>query len=279
VSVSMTAPPRGRMGAAAAEVWRGTWVVAYRELLRFVRERSRLVGTLLQPLLFLVVFGVGFSGIIGPLAPGVDFVQFIFPGLIAMSVLTTALFAGVSVVWDREFGFLKEIMVAPLGRSGIVLGKAVGAAGVAVVQGLLMLVIAPFIGVSLSVGAVLAVIPVIVILAVALAGLGLILASFLRSQQGFQLLMQIIIFPMIFLAGVFFPIGSAPAWLQVASKINPLTYGVDALRQIFLGTGGSAELGVELFGRVMTIGQEVALMGGLGAVLLAIAVGAFTRQE
>lgn len=265
--------------STGAEVWRGTWVVAYRELLRFVRERSRLFGTVLQPLLFLVVFGLGFSGIIGPLAPGVDFIQFIYPGLIAMSVLTTALFAGVSVVWDREFGFLREIMVAPLGRSGIVLGKAVGAAGVALIQALLMLLIAPLIGVTLDVGIVLAVIPVIVILAIALAGLGLIIASFLRSQQGFQLLMQIMIFPLIFLAGVFFPIGSAPTWLQVISKLNPLTYGVDAIRQLFLGTGGSPDLGVQLFGRVMSAGEEVLLIGALGAVLMTVAVWAFSRQE
>ncbi|MDH4335629.1 MAG: ABC transporter permease, partial [Chloroflexota bacterium] len=98
------------------EVWRGTWVVAYRELLRFVSERTRVVGSVAQPLIFLVIFGAGFGNVIGSLAPGVNFIQFMYPGIIAMGILTSALMAGVSVVWDREFGFLRELLVAPLGR-------------------------------------------------------------------------------------------------------------------------------------------------------------------
>lgn len=262
------------------EVWRGTWVVAYRELLRFVTERSRLLGSLVQPLLLLVVFGAGFSGLVGELIPGVDFVEFVFPGLIAMSALTTALLAGVSVVWDREFGFLREILVAPLSRSGIVLGKALGSALVVVAQSLLLLLVAPLAGVRVDLGIVILLVPVVAVLAVALAALGLLLASFLRSQQGFQLLMQVMIFPLIFLAGVFFPVSEAPLWLEVASKLNPLTYGVDAIRQVFLGAeAAAAGLGVEVAGHVMTLAQEVLAVAGSGAVLLAAAIWAFTRAE
>jgi ABC-2 type transport system permease protein len=105
-----------------AEIWRGTWVVAYREILRFVSERSRILSSFAMPLLFLVIFGAGFTNVIGTLAPGVNFIQFMYPGIIAMTVLTSSLFAGISVVWDREFGFLKEILVAPIGRTGIVVG-------------------------------------------------------------------------------------------------------------------------------------------------------------
>jgi ABC-2 type transport system permease protein len=262
-----------------SEIWRGTWVVAYRELLRFVNERSRLIGAFAQPLVFLVIFGAGFGNMIGSLAPGVDFVQFMYPGIIAMGVLTTALFAGMSVVWDREFGFLRELLVAPLGRTGIVLGKAFGACVVAVLQVSLMLLIAPIIGIRLEVGMVAGLIPLVFILSVALSGLGIMIASFMRSQQGFQLLIQLLIFPLIFLAGVFFPVNQTPDWLQVLSKFNPLTYGVDAIRQVFLGTDVAGVLGVTVLGHVMTAAEEAAMMGLFAVVLLGAAVWAFRRQE
>jgi ABC-2 type transport system permease protein len=158
-----------------------------------------------------------------------------------------------------------------------VLGKAIGACAVALLQVTVMLLISPLVGVSLDAGLVARLIPVVFVLSIALSGLGILIASFMRSQQGFQLLIQLLIFPLIFLAGVFFPINQAPDWLQVLSKLNPLTYGVDAIRQIFLGA--SAGLGVSVFGHVMTIAEEVALMAGLGATLLAGAVWGFGRQE
>ena len=262
-----------------SEIWRGTWVVAYRELLRFVNERSRLFGSFFQPVLFLVIFGAGFGNVIGSLAPGVDFVQFMYPGIIAMGVLTSSLFAGVSVVWDREFGFLREILVAPLARTGIVLGKAIGAAVVALLQVLLLLVIAPIVGVDLSLELVLRLVPVVVILSMSLSGLGILIASFMRSQQGFQLLIQVLIFPLIFLAGVFFPVEGGPEWLQVLSKVNPMTYGVDAIRQIFLGPPATPALGVRIGDQVMTIGQEVAIVAVIGTLLFSVAIWAFRRQE
>jgi ABC-2 type transport system permease protein len=263
-----------------AENWRGFWVVGYRELLRFVRDRSRLVSSLAFPLLFLIVFGAGFSGVIGGLAPGVDFVQFMYPGIIAMTVLTTSLMAGIGVVWDREFGFLREILVAPIGRTGIVLGKAAGATGVALVQVGLMLLLAPLVGVSLDLALILTLIPIVAILSFGLAGVGILVASFMRSQQGFNLLIQIIIFPAIFLAGVFFPVNSVPPWLEVLSKLNPLTYGVDAIRQVFLGPeAAAAGLGVTVAGHQMTLIEDVIVVGIFGAVVLLGAVLAFRRQE
>jgi len=260
-----------------AEIWRGTWVVAYREMLRYVNERSRVISSLAFPLLFLVIFGAGFGNVIGTLAPGVDFIQFMYPGIVAMTVLTSSLFAGVSVVWDREFGFLREILVAPIGRTGIVLGKAIGATLTALLQVLIMLVLAPILGVALSLEVVLQLVPIVVILSLGLSGLGILIATFMTSQQGFQLLIQLLIFPLIFLAGVFFPVNNVPPWLEVISKVNPLTYGVDAIRQIFLGS--NAALGVTVFGHTMTIVEEVLVVGGLGALLLGGAVVAFNRQE
>jgi ABC-2 type transport system permease protein len=261
------------------EVWRGTWVVGYRELLRFVNERSRMVGSFAQPLIFLVIFGAGFGNLIGSVAPGVNFIQFMYPGIIAMGVLTTSLFAGVSVVWDREFGFLRELLVAPIGRTGIVLGKAAGAAVVALLQVALMLLIAPIVGVDLDVGIIVLLVPIVFILSIALSGLGLLVASYMRSQQGFQLLIQLLIFPLIFLAGVFFPINQAPEWLQVISKFNPLTYGVDAIRQVFLGSDAGPRVGVTVLGHVMTLGEEVLIIGAFAVVLITAAAWSFNRQE
>ena len=262
-----------------SETWRGTWVVGYRELLRFVNERSRLIGSFAQPLVFLVIFGAGFGNMIGALAPGVNFFQFMYPGIIAMGVLTTALFAGVSVVWDREYGFLRELLVAPLGRSGIVLGKALGACIVGLLQVTLMLVIAPVVGLSLDVSLVARLYPIVVILSIALSGLGILIASFMRSQQGFQLLIQLLIFPLIFLAGVFFPVNQAPGWLQVLSKFNPMTYGVDAIRQVFLGSTSAGSLGVTVLGHTMTVVEEMGLMAVFAVALLSTAVWGFSRQE
>jgi ABC-2 type transport system permease protein len=237
-----------------------------------------MVGSFAQPLIFLVIFGAGFGNLIGSVAPGVNFIQFMYPGIIAMGVLTTSLFAGVSVVWDREFGFLRELLVAPLGRTGIVLGKAAGAAVVALLQVALMLLIAPIVGVELSLQMIVLLVPIVFILSIALSGLGLLVASYMRSQQGFQLLIQLLIFPLIFLAGVFFPINQAPEWLQVVSKFNPLTYGVDAIRQVMIGSA-DPRVGVTVLGHTMTLGEEVLLIGVFAVALLTAAAWAFNRQE
>jgi len=263
--------------APLSEIWRGVWVVGYREILRFVADRSRLISSFAMPLLFLVIFGAGFTKTMGNLARGVNYIQFMYPGIIAMTVLTSSLFAGISVVADREFGFLKEILVAPIGRTGIVLGKAAGGSLVALLQALVMLLLAPVLGVALSPKLILSLIPVVIVLSLGLSGLGVLIASFMQSQQGFQLLVQILIFPLIFLAGVFFPVNNVPGWMEVISKVNPLTYGVDAIRQILLGNAQG--LGVTVLGQTMTMGSEILLVSVLGAALLGGAVLAFNRQE
>ena len=270
-------------------VCRGMWVIAYRDLLRFVQERARLISSFAMPLLFLVIFGAGFSRVIGNLTPGVDFIQFIYPGIIAMTVLMGSLMSGLSVVWDREFGFLREVLVAPLSRTGIVLGKAGGTALIALGQGLIMLVLAPFVGVNLSPMMVLKLVPLLIIVSVSLSGLGILIASRMRSQQGFQMLVQIIIMPLVFLSGVFFPVNNVPAWLEVISKINPLTYGVDAIRQVFLGTDLSAmvgatgnpgyAIGVTVFGHTMSVLDDALVVAALGIVLVTAAVWSFNKQE
>ncbi len=262
-----------------ADVFRGIWVVAYRELLRFVQERSRLFSSFAMPLIFLVIFGAGFGELIGSMVPGVDYIQFMYPGIIAMTVLMSSVMSAISIVWDREFGFLKEILVSPLGRSGIMLGKAVGGAAVAVLQGIVMLILAPILGVSLSFTMVIGLILVIIIVSMSLSGLGLLVASRMKSQQGFQVVIQLIIMPLIFLAGVFYPVNNVPVWMEFISKVNPLTYGVDAIRQLFLGSEGAVTLGVTVFGHTMTILEDVLVVAAFGIVLLLLAILSFNKQE
>ena len=262
------------------EFVRGLWVVAYRELVGFVSDPFRIFASLTFPLLFLAIFGAGFSNVIGQMAGGIDIVQFMYPGIIAQVVLTTSLFSGVSIVTDREVGFLREILVAPISRAGIVCGKAAGAAVIAMLQVTLLLVIAPLVNVPLEPTTIIVLLPTVVTLSLVLSGLGILIGSFARSQQGFQLFMQMLVFPMVFLAGVFFPVDSVPVWMEVLSKANPVTYGVDAIRQIFLGDGPAGSgLGITVFGHTMTLAQDVAIIAVLGGVLMLAAVVAFQRQE
>jgi len=242
------------------------------------------------PLIFLVVFGAGFSRIVGRLEGDVNFIQFIYPGIIAMTVVMSSLFAGTSVVVDREYGFLKEVLVAPLSRVGIILGKALGGSLTALIQGTIMLAIAPLVGLSISPLLVLQLLPTLLVLSLSLSGLGILMATRMRSQQGFQFLMQLMVFPLIFLSGVFFPVQGVPTWLQIVAKFNPLTYGVDAIRQIFLGphtVSSVAELpgseaistGVILFNHPMGIIEDIAVIGAIGSLLLVAGVWSFSRTE
>jgi len=262
------------------EIYRATWVVAYRELLNFVSDRSRILASVTFPLLFLAIFGGGFANVVGRMAGGVDLWQFMYPGIIGQTVVFVGLFAGSSVVSDRETGFLREVLVAPLSRSGIVLGKAAGAAAQALLEIAALLVLAPIVGVRLDLGIVIRLVPIVIGLSFALSGLGILIASFAPSQAGFSVMMQALVFPLVFLAGVFFPVDSVPTWMAILSKINPVTYGVDAIRQLFLGSGpAAAGLGVTVLGHTMTLAEEVSLVGALGFLLMATAVWAFGRQD
>jgi ABC-2 type transport system permease protein len=269
-----------------ADSVRGIWVIAYRELLRFARERSRLASSLGMPIIFMIVFSEGLKRQIGVLSGGVDFVKFMYPGIIAMSVFINAIFSGLSIVWDREIGFLKEVLVSPLSRSGVVLGKALGASVIALFQALVMLALAPLFDVPLSLEIVLELIPIVLVLSLSLAGFGLLIGSRMRSQQGFQVLIQMVVFPLTFLAGVFFPVNNVPRWMEIVSKLNPLTYGVDAIRRIFLADEVSAGalasshpiIGVTVFGHTTSTIEDLTLVGLLGAALLVGAIFSFNRQ-
>ena len=213
---------------------RGVYTIWYRDILRFWHDKMRMIGSMTFPLLFLFVFGSGLSARMGSLGPGIDFAQFMFPGIIGMTVLMSSFMAGVSVVWDREFGFLKEVLVAPISRASVAVGKTLGAATVALLQGIIMLLFAPLIGVSLSVWTVLALLPLMLLLSASMGSLGILLATRIRSMEAFQAVMQMLLFPMVFLSGVFFPVQNLPAWMNFLVKINPATYGISPIRQVML---------------------------------------------
>jgi ABC-2 type transport system permease protein len=259
-----------------AIVFRSIWVIAYRELVRFIQDRPRMFSSFSMPIIFLLIFGAGFGRLIGQMMPGVDYLQFMYPGILAMTVLMTSIMSGISIVWDREFGFLKEVLVSPLSRSGVLIGKAVGAATIAIIQGAIMLVLAPIVNVPINLGTVLALLPLLLILSLSLSGLGLLIGARMRSQQGFQIVMQLVIFPMMFLSGIFFPVSGVAAWLAVLSKLNPVTYGIDAIRQVFLG---SQVAGVTVFGHTMGIVDSAIVVAMVGVVLLTTALWVFNRQE
>ena len=203
-----------------------------RELIRYFRDRGRIISSFVQPILFLVIFGGGFAFIkLG----SINYQSFLFPGIVAMSLVTISISAGISVIWDREFGFLKEILVAPISRTSIFIGKALGGCTTALIQGVVILSLSFLIGISIGVHTLLITILLMFIISLGIVSLGLIIASFVETFENFGVIMNFIIFPIIFLSGAFFPLAEAPQWLKIVSYADPLTYGVESLRQIIIG--------------------------------------------
>ena len=203
-----------------------------RELIRYWRDKGRILSSLVQPILFLVIFGGGFSFVkLGNL----NYQSFLFPGIVAMSLITMSISSGISVIWDREFGFLKEILVAPVSRTSIFIGKALGGCTTALIQGIIVLCLSFVIGVSIPAHALLMAIPLMLIIALGLVSIGLIIASLIETFENFGVIMNFLVFPLIFLSGAFFPLAEAPQWLKIVSYADPVTYGVESLRQILIG--------------------------------------------
>ncbi len=241
-----------------------------REVVRFLRQRSRVVGSLGQPLLVWLLLGVGLTASFRPrgASDGPGYLEYFYPGVIALTLLFTAVFATISVVEDRKSGFLQGVLVAPVSRWSIVLGQAAGSTLLAVFQGLLLLLLAPLAGLSLGSQAVAAALGVMLLLSWALSGIGLLLAWRMESTQGFHALMNLVLIPMWLLSGAFFPLAGAPAWLEWIMKANPMTYGMAALRRtLYLGSPGATG-GVEAF---PSLTASLAIVALFGAVTLALA--------
>ncbi len=260
-------------------------MVWLRELIRFERTRTRILSGLIQPVLFLLVLGYGMSSLVGTTA-GFDFKKFMFPGIMAMSVVTTAIFSGVSIVWDREFGFLREMLVAPTSRASLALGKTAGGATVAAVQGTIMLILAPLVGVRLTPLLVLQIIALELLMAIALTAFGVFVASRIQKMEGFQVVMQLLLFPMIFLSGALFPLDGLPGWLTVLTHINPLTYAVAPLRQVVFAAQDMPPAARErfpssvvVFGHTLSMATEIGITVAFACVFIALAIRGFSKTQ
>jgi ABC-2 type transport system permease protein len=244
-----------------------TYIMWLRQLKRYTRSRGRIIGSLGQPILFLVALGFG----LGPIfqkAGGGDFIQFLAPGVVAMSILFTAMFAGLEVIWDRQFGFLKETLVAPVSRTKIMLGKTLGGATVATMQGIIVLLITLLVGFRLG-GALSIVYSLVFMFSIAFlfSAFGIAIASKLEDMQAFPLIMNFIIMPLFFLSGAIFPLDGIPRFLEIITRFNPLTYGVDGLR--------AALGGVSYFSPVF----DLAVIIGVALLITIIGSYLFSKTE
>jgi len=267
---SLEIPKVKRNAVAVFTIWQ-------REIIRYVRDKSRIFSTMFQPFMFLVVFGVGLRQTLAMGDFGMDYVKFMFPGIVAMSVMSVAFFSTVSTVWDREFGFLKEILVAPVSRMSIVTGKILGATTIASLQGVLLLILSPLVNITVRPATVPTMVLLMVLLAFAISGIGLLIASLMKSTEGFGVIMQVLVFPMFFLSGAFFPLTNVPGWMGVLAQVNPLTYGVDALRQMLLSpeVGAEVQAGIVLF----PLWVNAAFLVGFSVVMIAAASVAFIVRD
>lgn len=242
----------------------GAAVMWLRDLTRFSRDRAQILGGLSRPLLWLVVLGAGMGPVVREIGQ-TRYMDFIFPGVIAINLLFAAFLSAISIIWDREFGFLKEILVAPISRTAIALGKAASGSTIAVIQGLIVVAFGPLVGVRLSLVQLVGMVLFMFIIAFACTSIGILLASKISSFEGFGVISNFIIMPMFFLSGAIFPIDSLPTWLDVLVRLNPMTYGVDGLRAIVLGV------------HTFPMWFDVGFMAGFATLMLAWAVRMFTR--
>jgi ABC-2 type transport system permease protein len=264
---------------AVKTVWR-------RDLIRFLGNRAQTMAWLVQPLLFLFVLGSGLQSLAAASTGGVDLKTFIFPGVICVAVLFTAMISAASLVWDRELGFLREMMVAPVSRTSIVLGKCLGGASIAASQGVIVLALAGLVDVPYDPGLLLGAVGLLVLLAVTVTAFGVLVAVTIKQAQTFTWVMQMVVFPTVFLSGALYPVAGLPAWLEVLNRINPLTYAVDAMRHLVFSHLDASETarrtldpGVTWWGWHLPPWFEVGMVLLLGLTMLGLAIRRFSRTE
>ena len=276
-------PLRQRTGAMAE--LRVVGMVWERELIRYVRTRTRILSGLIQPVLFLFVLGYGMGGLVGTIG-GFNFHQFVYPGVVAMSVVMTAMFSALSIVWDREFGFLREMLIAPVERTTLVLGKMFGGATVAAMQGTIMLVLAPLVGIHLTGWLVIQMVCLELLMAVAMTTFGVFVASRISKMESFQVVMQMLLMPMLFLSGALFPLNGLPPWLAFITRMNPLTYAVAPFRQVIfevqhMSAVAKAHFSTQVtwFGWPLPMWLELVIVVVFAAVFFALAVRGLSKAE
>ncbi len=252
--------------------WRPVYVICLREFIKFFREKSRLLGTLARPVLWLFVVGNGMGSLIRPRA-GFSYLQFIFPGMIGMTILFSSIFSSISIVWDREFGFMKEMLVAPISRISIVIGKAISGTLISVAQAIIILVLIPFLGIHITVLQFIEVVAVSLLVSLCVTSLGILIAARLTSFDGFNIIMNFLVMPMLFLSGAMYPVTSMPRVLRQLTLINPLTYGVDAFKHVLL-ENSTPPLGPEF-----PLSLDLFVVSGTAIVMLTLAALSFRKKE
>jgi ABC-2 type transport system permease protein len=265
---------------AVSIVWR-------RELIRFRSDRLRAITSLVQPVLFLFVLGTGLSRLASRgMPPGVDFKTFIYPGVLAMSVLFTAIFSAASIVWDREFGFLREMLVAPVRRWAIVIGKCLGGATVATLQGVIFLALAGVAHVPYDPALMLTLVGELLLLSFTLTAFGVMMAARIKQIQAFMALTQMFVMPLFFLSGALYPLSGLPSWLTVLTRVDPLTYIVDPMRHaVFSHLPIAPEAldalspGVTWAGWPVPLGLSLAIVAAMGLAMLGVAIAEFRKTE
>jgi ABC-2 type transport system permease protein len=264
---------------------RGAAVVWQREMIRFGRDRSRIISSLVQPVLFLFVLGTGLSSLIASNGD-VDFRTFLFPGVLATSVLFTAAFSGISMVWDREFGFLREMLVAPVSTTAILTGKCLGGATVATLQSLIILALAGLVGVPYNLVMMGKLVLLLFLMAFMICALGLFLSARIKQVQSAMPLVQLTITPLMFLSGSLFPLSNLPGWLHVATTVNPMTYAVEPIRSTVFdhldlspAARATFDPGITWGGWQVPVALQVAIVAATCLILLGLAVARFARTE
>jgi ABC-2 type transport system permease protein len=252
--------------------WRPVYVICLREFIKFFREKSRLLGTLARPVLWLFVVGNGMGSLIKPRA-GFSYLQFIFPGMIGMTILFSSIFSSISIVWDREFGFMKEMLVAPISRISIVIGKAISGTLISVAQAIIILVLIPFLGIHITVMQFVEVVAVALLVSLCVTSLGILIAARLTSFDGFNIIMNFLVMPMLFLSGAMYPVTSMPQVLRHLTLLNPLTYGIDAFKHILL-ENGTPPLGPEF-----SLSLDLFVVSTVAIVMLTLAALSFRKKE
>ncbi|MEK7773832.1 MAG: ABC transporter permease [Deltaproteobacteria bacterium] len=217
--------------------YKAIYVIMFREFKRFFRQRGRFVATIARPLIWLFIVGSGFTRLID-VKTGANYMQFILPGIIGMTILFSSIFSTISVVWDREFGFLREMLVAPVSRVTIVFGKLLSGTALSVLQGSALLLVAPFLGLSFGPVEFVLMVALMTLVALSITAMGLFIASFLTSLEGFNVIMNFIVLPMFFLSGALYPVGSLPPFLKALTYINPLCFGIDSFKHVLLPGAG-----------------------------------------
>jgi len=266
---------------------RGVKIVWERELIRFFQDRSRIISSLLQPILYLFVLGTGLSTLVsGRTTGGLSLRTFMFPGVLALATMFTAIFSAGSIVWDREFGFLREMLVAPVSRSAIVWGKCLGGATVSTFQGVIVLALAGAVGVPYSPTLVLTLIGELLLLSFTLTAIGVLVAARMRNIQTFFAMTQVFLLPMFFLSGSLYPLGNLPTWLHVLTRIDPLTYVVDPMRRAVFGHLNVSPLVRHTLNPGVTWGTwrvptllELTIVALIGLAMLGLGVVQFRRTE